>query len=197
MNRKPISKEAVAQLFTEARSHHAWTAKSVSDDTLMQIYEMMKWAPTSANSNPARILFIKSESAKDKLLPTLQGSNVEQVKQAPVTAVLAYDEKWLNHMPKLFPVMDLRPVFEGNEKLKYDTAFRNSSLQGAYLILAIRALGLDVCPMSGFNNAAVDEVFFKGTSWKSNFICTIGYGDESKLNPRGPRLTFQEFCKIL
>ena len=192
-----ISKESIAQLFTEARTHHAWKDKPVTEQQLREIYELTKWGPTSVNGSPARIIFIKSQSEKEKLLPALMGSNIEQVKQAPVTAILAYDEKWLDQIEKLFPVMNVKPYFEGNTQLLYDTAFRNSSMQGAYMIMAIRSLGLDTCPMSGFNNAAVDETFFKGTSWKSNFICTIGYGDESKLYPRSPRLTFDEACKIV
>ena len=192
-----IAPEAMRILFTEARTHHAWTAQEVPEDTLKSIYDLMKWGPTSVNSNPARIVFVKSAAEKERLYPGLLGSNVEQVKQAPVTAILAYDEKWLDHISKLFPVHDVRPIFQNNEKMLFDTAFRNSSLQGAYLIMAARALGLDTCPMSGFNNAAVDQTFFAGTSWKSNFICTLGYGDHSKLYPRGPRFSFDEVCKII
>lgn len=197
MSKKPISNEALAQLFTEARSYNAWKSQEVSDDTLRQIYDLLKWGPTSMNSSPARILFVKSAAEKEKLYPALAGSNVDQVKAAPVTAIVAYDEKWLDHMNQLFPVMDVRPGFEGNEKLIYETAFRNSSLQGAYLIIAARSLGLDVRPMSGFNNSAVDATFFAGTSWKSNFIANLGYGDETKLYPRGPRFSFEEACKIV
>lgn len=197
MKTKSISNEALAQLFTEARSHHAWKDIQVPDELLQQVYELMKWGPTSVNGAPARILFIKSAEAKEKLYPALMGSNVEQVKQAPVTAVVAFDEKWLDQVEKLFPAYPVRPYFEGNEKLLFDTAFRNSSMQGAYLILALRSLGLDSCAMSGFDNAVVDKTFFDGTSWKSNFILTIGYGDETKLFPRGPRLSFDEACRIV
>jgi 3-hydroxypropanoate dehydrogenase len=197
MNRKPLSDEVIAQLFTAARTHHVWTDKSVSDETLHKIYEIMKWGPTSVNSNPGRIVFVKSPPEKEKLLTAVTGSNVQQIKAAPVTAIMAWDEKWLNQIGKLWTANDVRPYFEGNEKLIYDTAFRNSSLQGAYMILAIRALGLDACPMSGFDNAKVDSAFFSGTSWRSNFICTLGHGDDAKLYPRGPRLAFEESCKIL
>jgi 3-hydroxypropanoate dehydrogenase len=197
MSAKPLSNEALAQLFTEARTHHAWTDAPVPDAVLREVYELMKWGPTSVNANPIRIAFIKSNAEKEKLYPTLAGSNVAQVRAAPVTAIVAYDAMWLDHIARMFPAMDVVPYFKDNEKLISDTAFRNSSLQGAYLILAARALGLDAGPMSGFDNASVDKAFFNGTSWKSNFICTLGYGDHSKLYPRGPRFDFDEVCKIL
>ncbi len=196
MNEK-ISQDSIKQLFTEARSYHNWKNETVSDEVLHELYELAKWGPTSLNSLPMRLIFVKSESAKEKLYPTLMGSNVEQVKTAPVTAIVAYDEKFHAHLGKLFPAFDAKPMFETNPKLSADTAFRNGSLQGAYLILAARSLGLDTCPMSGFDNAKVDETFFKGRTWKSNFICTLGHGDKSKLFPRGPRLSFEEVCKII
>lgn len=195
--RQPIPESALAQLFTEARSHHHWTPEPVSDQTLQTLYELTKWGPTSVNSNPARILFIRSEAEKEKLYPHLLGSNIEQVRAAPVVAIIAYDERYLDQITRLFPAYDVRPYFEGNKQLIDDTAFRNSSLQGAYFILAARALGLDVCPMSGFDNAKVDEVFLKGRGWRSNFLCTLGYGDPSHLYPRGPRLGFTEACAIV
>ncbi len=196
MNPK-ISSEALKQVFTEARTHHDWTSEKVSDDVLRDLYETTKWGPTSLNAAPMRILFLKGNEAKEKLYPALMGSNVAQVKDAPITAVVAYDEKFYEYLPKLFPAFDARALFINNDKATYDTAFRNSSLQGAYLILAARALGLDAGPMSGFENAKVDEAFFKDSSWKSNFICTLGYGDHTKVYPRGPRLTFEEACKIV
>jgi 3-hydroxypropanoate dehydrogenase len=193
----PIDNKAIAQLFTEARTHHAWMPQPVSDSTLVALYELMKWGPTSVNGNPGRVLFIRSDEQKEKLYPALLEGNVDQIKAAPVTAIVAYDQRWLDHMNRLFPIYDVRPFFEGNDKLITDTAFRNSSLQGAYLILAARALGLDTCPMSGFDNDKVDETFFEGSSWGSNFICALGHGDSAKLFPRGPRLTFDEACKII
>ncbi len=193
---KALDKEALALLFTEARSHHGFQSKPVSDDLLHRLYETMKWGPTSVNSAPMRILFVKSDEAKEKLYPTLMGSNVEQVKSAPVTAIIAYDEKFYDQLPTLFPVMDVKPLFTSNAALSESTAFRNSSMQGAYLMIAARALGLDVGPLSGFDNAAVDKAFFEGTSWKSNFICNIGYGEVAKLYPRGPRLEFDQVCKF-
>jgi len=192
-----IAKESIQQLFTEARTHHGWLDKPVGDDLLHAIYEMAKWGPTSANCTPARLVFVKSQEAKAKLIPTLMGSNVAQVKAAPVTVIVAFDEKFYDHLPVLFPFMDLKPMYASDKALSEVTAMRNGSLQGAYFILAARALGLDAGPMSGFDNAKLDEAFFKGTSWKSNFICNIGYGDATKLYPRGPRLSFDEVCKIV
>jgi len=192
----PIAKSSIQQLFTEARTHHAWKDKPVSDELLKEIYDLAKWGPTSANASPLRIVFVKSKAAKEKLLSALAGPNVEQVRAAPVTAILAYDQKFFDHLPRLFPAYDMRPMFAGNASLSEQTAFRNSSLQGAYFILAVRALGLDAGPMSGFDNAKVDQAFFEKSSWKSNFICNIGYGDAEKLYPRGPRLSFDEACVI-
>ena len=157
----------------------------------------MKWGPTSANSSPARIVFVKSKEAKEKLLPCMAEGNVEKTKAAPVTAIVAQDMEFYEKLPKLFPFADARAWFAGNKPLIESTAFRNSSLQGAYLIIAARSLGLDCGPMSGFDNAKVDAAFFQGTTWKSNFVCNLGYGDSSKLYPRAPRLDFNEACKIL
>ncbi|HNN95636.1 MAG TPA: malonic semialdehyde reductase [Pseudomonadota bacterium] len=195
--RSPLSESALAQLFTEARSHHHFRPDPVSDETLHTLYELCKWGPTSVNSNPARILYIRSAAEKERLVPHLLGSNVEQVRAAPVVAIVAYDAHFLDQITRLFPAVDVRPYFAGNEGLIHDTAFRNSTLQGAYFIMAARALGLDVCPMSGFNNAGVDEAFFQDRGWRSNFLCTLGYGDETRLFPRGPRLSFSEACDIV
>jgi 3-hydroxypropanoate dehydrogenase len=192
----PISIMSIQQLFTAARTHHAWQDKPVADGLLREIYDLTKWGPTSANCSPIRIIFVKSKSGKEKLLPAVTGSNVEQVQAAPVTALLAYDQKFYDHLPTLFPAFDARSYFVSNAPLSEQTAFRNGSLQGAYFILAARALGLDAGPMSGFDNAKVDEVFFENSSWKSNFLCNIGYGDAAKLQPRGPRLGFDQACLI-
>jgi 3-hydroxypropanoate dehydrogenase len=191
-----ISNESIRQLFTGARTHHAWQDKPVDDGLLHDIYDLTKWGPTSANCLPMRIVFAKSQSAKEKLLPALGGSNVEQVRAAPVTAIIAYDQKFYDQLPSLFPAYDARPMFVSNPALSEQTAFRNGSLQGAYFILAARALGLDAGPMSGFDNAKVDQAFFEGSSWKSNFLCNIGYGDAAKLYSRGPRLSFDQACLI-
>lgn len=193
----PVSKEALQQIFTEARTHHGWLENPVSDAQLQEIYNLAKWGPTSVNSLPMRIEFVKSSAAKEKLLPTLQGSNVEQVKAAPVTAIIAFDEKFYDELPTLFPAFDAKSLFVSNAAFSERTAFQSGTLQGAYFMLAARALGFDVGPMAGFDNAKVDDAFFKGTSWKSNFLCNIGYGDDSTLYPRGPRLSFEQACKIV
>jgi 3-hydroxypropanoate dehydrogenase len=192
----PISISSIQQLFTEARTHHAWLDKPVADELLQEIYDLTKWGPTSANASPLRIVFVKSKSAKEKLLPAIAGPNVEQVRAAPVTAIIAYDQKFYDQLPTLFPAYDMRPMFVANPPLSEQTAFRNGSLQGAYFILAARAHGLDTGPMSGFDNAGVDQAFFEKSSWKSNFLCNVGYGDAAKLRPRGPRLGFDEACVI-
>ena len=192
-----VSEEALKQIFIKARTHSVWLPESVGDELLHQIYDLMKWGPTSANCCPARILFVKSKEAKEKLLPCMAEGNVEKTKTAPVTAIIAYDMEFYEKLPKLFPHAPARSWFAGNQQLIESTAFRNGSLQGAYFIIAARSLGLDCGPMSGFDNAKVDAVFFPGTSWKSNFICNLGYGDSSKLYPRSPRLGFNEACKIL
>lgn len=192
-----ISNESIEQLFTSARTHHAWLNKPVTDDQLRSIYELAKWGPTSVNSVPMRVLFIRTEEAKAKLYPTLSGSNVSQVKQAPVTAIIAYDSTFYEHLPELFPAFDAKSMFATDLELSEATGFRNSSLQGAYFIMAARALGLDVGPMSGFDNRRVDQVFFEDTTWRSNFLCNLGYGDASKLHPRGARLSFDQACLII
>jgi len=191
-----ISAESIQQLFTGARTHHAWQDKPVADGLLQEIYDLAKWGPTSANCSPFRVVFVKSKSAKEKLIPALMGSNVEQVRAAPVTAIIAYDQKFYDQMPTLFPAYDMRPMFVSNPPLSEQTAFRNGTLQGAYLILAARSLGLDAGPMSGFDNAKLDQLFFEKSAWKSNFICNLGYGDAAKLHPRGPRLSFDQACVI-
>src|SRR5262245_4399519 len=193
----PLSKDALEQIFTNARTHSAWLPEPVTDDLLAEVYDLMKFGPTSANSSPARILFVKSPEAKAKLLPCLAAGNAAQTKAAPVTAIIAQDMEFYEKLPKLFPFADARSWFVGNKSFAEATAFRNSSLQGAYFIIAARALGLDCGPMSGFDNGKVDEVFFHSTSWRSNFICNLGYGDANKLRPRPPRLEFNETCKIL
>lgn len=195
--RPPIDEPALAQLFTNARSHRRWSPRTVSDDALRRLYELMKWGPTSVNSNPTRLVFVRTEEAKARLYPALMELNVAAVRSAPVTAIVAYDEQYTERLPELFPAYDAKPLFDADPKFRYDTAFRNSSLQGAYLILAARALGLDTCPMSGFDNAKLDEIFFHGTSWRSNFLCVLGHGDESGLHPRGPRLAFDDACRLL
>lgn len=190
-----LDQKTLDVLFNEARTHNVWLDKPVSDDLLKQVYDLTKMAPSSANSQPLRIVFVKSKEAKEKLKPFLDAGNVDKTMSAPVTAILAYDLDFATHMPQLFPhAKGAENWFKGNEE---PVAFRNSSIQGGYFILAARSLGLDCGPMSGFNNAKVDEAFFAGTKWKSNFLCNLGHGDVSKLHPRSPRPEFNDFCKIV
>lgn len=207
----PLSDEGQDLLFRKARTHNGWLSKPVSDEILGQLYDLMKWGPTSANCCPARILFLRTPEAKQRLLPALAPGNVEKTKTAPVTAIIGYDGKFYELLPKLFPHADARAWFAETPELAEVTARRNSSLQGAYFMLAARALGLDCGPMSGFDNAKVDHEFFpadKGrdefqqeyfpdSHIKTNFLCNLGYGDPEKLFPRSPRLEFDEACKLL
>lgn len=184
-------------LFREARTHNGWTDKEVSDVLLQAVFDLAKMGPTSANCSPQRIVYVKTQAGKEKLKPALMAGNVEKTMAAPVTAILGYDLEFYEQLPKLFPHTDARSWFLGNDDLIEATAFRNGSLQGAYFILAARALGLDCGPMSGFDNAMVDQAFFPDGKVKSNFICSLGYGDSSKLFPRSPRFDFDEVCKIV
>lgn len=202
----PLSDDALNVLFHQARTHNAWLDKPVSDDVLRQLYDTMKYGPTSANSNPARIVFLRTPEAKQRLLPALSPANVDKTMQAPVTAIIGYDLKFFEQTPKLLPHNPaMGEMFAKAPALAETTAFRNSSLQGGYLILAARALGLDCGPMSGFNNAKVDAEFFSAAAGnppafievKSNFLCNLGYGDTPKLFPRSPRLAFDEACRLL
>ncbi len=212
LSARSLNEDALDQLFRKARSHSFWLPKPVDDDTLRKLYELMKWGPTSANSCPARILFLRSVEAKQRLVPALAPPNVEKVLAAPVTAIIGLDFRFFDLLPKLFPQSPgFKDMFEKSPELADATARRNSSLQGAYLILAARALGLDCGPMSGFDNAKVDQEFFGAgremsdcdqeffplTHVRSNFLCNIGYGDRSRLFPRNPRLDFEEACALL
>lgn len=192
-----LPQEALDTLFYEARTHSYWLDKPVSDETLQAAYDLAKFPPTAANSSPMRIVFVKSAAAKEKLKPALSPGNAEKTMLAPATAIIAYDEAFYEYLPKLFPHTDARSWYAGKPAYIQETAFRNGTLGGAYFILAARAVGLDCGPMSGFNNAKVDEIFFHGTTWKSNFLINLGYGDASKLHPRNPRLSFDEAAKIV
>ena len=207
-----LSEEGMNLLFREARTHNAWLDKPVSDETLGQLYDLMKWGPTSVNCCPARILFLRTPEAKQRLLPALAPGNVDKTMGAPVTAIIGYDGRFYEQLPKLFPHTDARSWFAGTPELAEVTARRNSSLQGAYFIMAARAVGLDCGPMSGFDQAKVDHEFFPGAQEaqgdfhqeyfpdshiKTNFLCNLGYGDAAKLFPRSPRLDFDEACKLL
>ena len=185
------------QIFREARTHNAWRDQDVSDALLHQIVDFVKMGPTSANCSPARFVFVKSREAKERLKPLLSEGNRDKTMKAPVCAIIGYDLDFYHHLPKLFPHADAKSWFEGDEKKIFDTAFRNGTLQGAYLIMAARALGLDCGPMSGFDNEGVDREFFAGTKVKSNFLCSLGHGDASVLFPRSPRFDFDEMAKII
>ena len=191
-----IDAQCLDQLFFDARTHNEWQDRPVSDELLRELFDVLRWAPTSANCSPARIVFAKSPEAKAKLLPALIEGNVEKTRTAPVTAVIGHDLEFHEHLPKLFPHTDARSWFVGNEPLIEATAFRNGSLQGAYLILAARALGLDCGPMSGFDADQVNEAFFAGTSTRVNFLCNLGYGRPEALFPRSPRFEFEDVCRV-
>jgi 3-hydroxypropanoate dehydrogenase len=191
-----ISATALDQLFLEARTHNIFLNKPVPETLLREAVEIAGWGPTSANTLPARYVFVRSKEAKEKLKPALLGANVDKTMAAPVTAIAGYDTKFFEHSPRLFPHMDVRPWFSGNAEFAERTAFQNGTLQAGYLILALRALGLDTGPMTGFNNAAVDEAFFARTSVKSNILINIGYGDSEKLFARSPRFKFDEIANI-
>ena len=185
-------------IFQEARTHNDWLDKDISNDILMEIYDLMKWGPTSANCSPTRIIFVKSKASKDRLLPFVIESNLEKTKSAPVTAIIGYDINFHDHLPKLFPHNpDAQNWFNHSIDIAEETAFRNGSKQGAYFIIAARALGLDCGPMSGFDKEGVDNEFFRDTNIKSNFLCNLGYGDKTKLFERSPRFKFNEICEII
>jgi 3-hydroxypropanoate dehydrogenase len=189
---------ALAALFLEARTHTTWQPRPVGDSVLRELYDLMKWAPTSMNSSPARLVFVTSTEGKERLAPALSPGNVDKARSAPVTVIVAHDTMFQEYMPTLFPPNpNAQELFAGNDALREATAFRNGTLQGAYLILAARALGLDCGPMSGFDNAKVDAEFFPDGRWKSNFLVNLGYGESEGLFPRNPRLDFDEVCRIV
>jgi 3-hydroxypropanoate dehydrogenase len=185
------------QLLTEARTQNGYLDTPVADDTLHQLYEMLKWGPTAANSSPARFIFVRTPDARARLLPCMSAGNQAKVTEAPVTAIIGMDLEFHEKLPQLFPHADARAWFAGKPAMIQDSAFRNSSLQGAYLIIAARALGLDCGPMSGFDGAKVDAEFWAGTAVKTNFVCTLGRGNPAKVFARSPRLSFEEACKLL
>jgi len=192
-----VNDEALDILFRGARSQNKWQNKPVGPALLMAVYDLMRWGPTSANCSPARITFLMSQEAKERLKPYLLPSNIEKSMTAPVVAIIGYDLDFADLLPRLFPHNPAAKDWFHDPGLRERTAFRNGSLQGAYFIIAARALGLDCGPMSGFDNAGVDKEFFAGTNVKSNFICGIGYGDSAGVFERSPRLEFDEACKIL
>jgi 3-hydroxypropanoate dehydrogenase len=192
-----IPSDALDRLFRQARTHSAWLPKRVPVEVLREVYDLARLGPTSANSTPARFVFLESAAAKARLLPALARGNVGKTKAAPVTVIIAWDTEFYEKLPQLFPHADMRSYFVGNQPLIDETALRNGSLQGGYFVLAARSVGLDCGPMSGFDAAKVNAEFFPDGKWKVNFLCNLGYGDHSKLFPRNPRLEFDEACRVL
>lgn len=188
---------ALDTLFRNARTHNSWHDRAVPDELLIELYETLKWGPTSMNCTPARFVFVKSREAKERLRKALSPGNVDKTMAAPVTVIVAHDSRFYEHLPTLFPHSDGKALFEGNAELAATTMFRNGTLQGAYLILAARALGLDVGPMSGFNNARLDAEFFPDGRFRSNFLANLGFGDGRNQFPRGPRLDFDQAASII
>ena len=191
-----LDDRALDQLFREARTQNKWQDRPVPDATLEEVYNLLKWAPTSANSSPARFVFIRTGEGKAKLKQVLSPGNLEKTMTAPVTVIVAHDVEFYEKLPFLFPHADARSWFAGNPAFAETSAFRNGTLQGAYLMMAARSVGLDAGAMSGFDNAKVDELFLAGTTWKSNFLVNLGYGDPAGLFPRSPRLSFDEACRL-
>lgn len=192
-----ISSDALDRLFRSARTHNAWRPDPVPAGLLRELYDLARFGPTSANSNPARFVFLADAAAKERLVPALFPGNVEKARTAPVVAIIAWDSEFYEQLPRLMPFADIRSWFVGNQPLIDETGLRNSSLQGAYFLLAARALGLDCGPMSGFNADKVNAEFFPDGKWKVNFLCNLGYGDREGLHPRAPRLEFDEACRVL
>lgn len=197
MSHAPLNDNALAQLFTEARTFNRFTDRPVSDETIRQLHENLKWGPTSMNTQPARFVFVRSAEAKAKLIPTLSPGNQEKTQAAPLTVIVAWDTRFFDELPTQFRAYDAKPLFEGNADLAQATAFRNSTLQGAYLILAARALGLDSGAMSGFDADKLNAAFFPDGKWKANFLINIGYGDPAGNYPRGPRLAFEDVVRVI
>ena len=194
---KKVSDECLNQLFLEARTHWVWRPEPVPVELLKEAYNLARFGPTSANSSPARFVFLTTPQAKERLRPALSAGNLEKTMTAPVTVIVAWDTEFHEKLPQLFPARDMRSIFAGNAALLHETAFRNGTLQGAYFIMAARGLGLDCGPMSGFDQQKVNAEFFPDGKWKANFLCNIGYGDPTKLFPRNPRLSFDEACRVL
>jgi 3-hydroxypropanoate dehydrogenase len=188
---------ALDTIFRAARTQNAWTDTLISEEKLHELYDLLKFGPTSANCSPARFLFLHSRAARERLVPALSAGNVAKTMSAAATVIVAVDPLFYDHLPKLFPHADARSWFAGNAELCEETALRNGTLQGGYLIIAARALGLDCGPMSGFDRAVVDATFFAGNGWKSNFLVNLGHGDPSALFERSPRLAFDDACEIL
>lgn len=193
----PLDAAGLDALLLEARTHNKWLDQPVTDDELRRVFDLTRMGPTSANSSPARFMFLRTPEAKERLRPALSAGNLDKTMSAPVVTIVAYDPNFYEQLPRLFPHADARAWFADNEALATATAFRNGTLQGAYLIMAARAIGLDAGPMSGFDNAAVDAEFLMARGWRSNFLVNLGHGDPSVLQPRSPRFEFDEACVLL
>jgi 3-hydroxypropanoate dehydrogenase len=195
---KPVlSNDVFDQLFRHAHTAHAFRPEPIADETLHALYDLLRWGPTSFNCQPARFVFVRSAAAKEKLKPALIASNIAQTASAPVTAIVATDTRFYDHLPAQYPAYDARPIYAGNAELAQATALRNGSLQGAYLMIAARALGLDCGPMSGFDPKAVDAAFFPDGRFKANFLVNLGHADPAGIRPRGPRLDFEVAAQIV
>ncbi|MEO1241390.1 MAG: malonic semialdehyde reductase [Pseudomonadota bacterium] len=197
MSDKMINDEALDIIFREARTRNGWEERDVTTTLMQAVYDLMKWAPTSANCSPARFVFVASDEARARLKPHLIPGNTDKTMAAPCCVIIAHDLEFYEKLPELFPHTDAKSWFVGNDNLIRETAFRNGTLQGAYLMIAARALGLDCGPMSGFDQDGVNKEFFDGTTYKANFLCNIGYGTDKDLFPRSPRLDFDEVCEII
>ncbi len=193
----PLNQQAQNQLFNEARTHHAFNAKALEVETVRALYDLCRWAPTAFNAAPARFVFVQSPEAKQLLCQALSEGNISQTMQAPLTVIVAIDKQFYDQLPELFPAFDARSIYTANPALAERAGLQNASMQAAYLIMAARTLGLDCGPMTGFNPARLDELFFPDQAWTANILINIGYGDATKLYPRGPRLTFEQACRIV
>ena len=191
-----LNSEALDQLFVAARTHNAFAPEPIPEATLRRLYDLMKWGPTSMNCQPARLVFVTTSAGKALLAPALSPGNLEKTMAAPATVIIATDRRFYDHLPTLFPSYDARPTFAADAALAASTAFRNGTLQGAYLILAARALGLDCGPMSGFDAGKLNAAFFPDGRYQANFLCNLGIGDPAAVHPRGPRLSFEQACRI-
>jgi 3-hydroxypropanoate dehydrogenase len=191
-----LTTEALDQLFTHARTHNRFASQPIPESTLRRLYDLMKWGPTSMNCQPARLVFVTSPAGKAMLAPALSPGNLDKTMAAPVTVIIATDSRFHEHLPTMFPAFEAEPMFAGDAELATSTAFRNGTLQGAYLIIAARALGLDCGPMSGFDAGKLNAAFFPDGRYQANFLCNLGIGDPAGLHPRGPRLSFDEACRM-
>lgn len=194
---QPLNDSALATLFGNARSHNGWSKQGIDDEVLRQLYDLLKMAPTSANCSPGRFVFLRSTAAKERLAPALSKGNLEKTMTAPVSVIVAWDTAFYEHLPALFPHADAKSWFTHSPEAAHETAFRNGSLQGAYLIMAARSLGLDIGALSGFDKNKIDAEFFASTTWTANFIVNLGYGNPEKLFGRLPRLAFDDACQLL